>query len=141
MLVRLMYASRAKSAMEQEALMAILRSARSANPAHGVTGALCYSNQTFMQVLEGGRMAVNRLYNRIAADPRHHDVVLLEYAEVSERRYAGWSMGQINLARLNPGLLLKFSETANLDPYTVSGAAMAALFDEMLASAAVMGQA
>jgi Sensors of blue-light using FAD len=93
-----------------------------------------------MQVLEGGRSAVNRLYNRIANDPRHTDVELLSYEEISERRFAGWSMGQVNMARLNPALLLKYSECAKLDPYAVSGKVSVALFDELVATAAVMGQ-
>jgi hypothetical protein len=35
---------------------------------------LCYAGGIFLQVLEGGRGAVNALYNRIVADPRHRDV-------------------------------------------------------------------
>ncbi|HSI52063.1 MAG TPA: BLUF domain-containing protein [Ideonella sp.] len=141
MLVRLMYASRATAEMDQEALTSILHQARSTNPAQGITGALCFAHGTFVQTLEGGRDAVNKLYHRIAVDPRHKQVVLLNYAEIAERHFAGWAMGMVNLTRLNPGLLLKYSETATLDPYTVSGAAMAALFDEMVATAAMMGQA
>jgi len=36
--------------------------------------------------------------------------------------------------------VLKYSETATLDPYSLPGTAMAALFDEMVATAAIMGQ-
>jgi GTP cyclohydrolase I len=36
---------------------------------HGVTGVLCYADGIFLQVLEGGRGAVNALYNRIVARP------------------------------------------------------------------------
>lgn len=140
MLVRLMYASRAAAPQETESLTALLRQARGANLSRGITGALCHANGTFVQVLEGGRLAVNQLYRNIVADPRHTDVVLLSYTEVSERRFAGWSMGQVNLARLNPALLLKYSETAALDPYSLPAAAMEALFDEMIATAAIMGQ-
>ena len=88
----------------------------------------------------GGRAAVNRLYNRIAADPRHAEVTLLAYEEIAERRFAGWAMGQVNLARLNPALLLKYSETATLDPYAISGKAAMALFDELVATASVVCQ-
>jgi hypothetical protein len=140
MLVRLMYASRAQGSVSPDALLSILRQARVSNPQHGITGALCHANGIFLQVLEGGRSAVNRLYNRIAADPRHSDVVILSYAEIRERRFVGWAMGQVNMSRLNPSLLLKYSETATLDPYTVSGEAMDLLFDEMVATAAIMGQ-
>lgn len=140
MLVRLMYASRAADTVNQDELVAILKKSKSNNPAVGVTGVLCFSSGIFLQVLEGGRTAVSTLYNRIAADPRHCDVVLLSYEEIGERRFAGWSMGQVNLARLNPALLIKYSESATLDPYAVSGAVSMALFNELVATAAIMGQ-
>lgn len=140
MLVRLLYASRAIDTVDTEELQAILRQSKAANPQHGITGVLCLSDGIFLQVLEGGRGAVNRLYGRIAADPRHTDVELLLYQEISERRFAGWSMGQVNLARINPSLLLKYSASATLDPYAVSGAVSLALFEELVATASVMGQ-
>jgi glycerol uptake facilitator-like aquaporin len=65
---------------------------------------------------------------------------LLNYEEVEERCFSGWSMGQVNMGRLNPAVLLKYSETAKLDPYSVSGKVSAALFAELVATAAVMGQ-
>jgi len=140
MLVRLMYASRATEAVDQDALLAILKRSKAHNPSIGVTGALCFSSGVFLQVLEGGRSAVSALYNRITADPRHREVVLLSYEEVDERRFAVWSMGQVNMSRLNPALLLKYSETAKLDPYVVSGKVSLALFDELVATASIMGQ-
>jgi len=140
MLVRLMYASRAVSTVDQEELLAILRKSKADNPAEGITGVLCFSGGIFLQVLEGGRSAVNRLYNQIVADPRHTQVELLLYQEIGERRFAGWSMGQVNLSRLNPSLLLKYSATATLDPYAVSGDVSMALFEELVATASVMGQ-
>ena len=140
MLVRLMYASRAVGAVDHEELVAILRKSKTHNPQVGVTGVLCFSGGIFLQVLEGGRSAVNQLYNRIAADPRHTQVELLGYEEIGERRFAGWAMGQVDMARLNPALLLKYSECAKLDPYAVSGKVSMALFDELVATAAIMGQ-
>lgn len=137
MLVRLMYASRAAASVGTEELAAILRKSRQNNPGHGVTGLLCLSGGIFLQVLEGGRSQVSALYNRISADPRHHEVVLLAYEEIAERRFAGWSMGVIDLSRLNPALLLKYSETAVLDPYALSGRVSMALFDELIATASV----
>jgi hypothetical protein len=140
MLVRLMYCSRAVPAVDQEELFSILKKSKANNAKTGVTGALCFSEGIFIQVLEGGRNAVNALYNRIAGDARHKDVVLLAYQEIEERRFAGWSMGQVSMQRLNPALLLKYSECARLDPYAVSGKVSMALFDEMVATAAIMGQ-
>ena len=138
MLVRLLYASRAVTQMDQDALLGILRQSKANNPPVGVTGLLCYSDGIFIQALEGGRAAVNRLYLKIATDTRHSDVVLLSYEEIGERRFAGWAMGQVNMARLNPALLLKYSATAELDPYSVSGTVSLAMFDELVATASIM---
>jgi len=139
MLVRLMYASRAVESVNAEALAAILKRAKDHNAAVGVTGVLCHcaNAHIFLQVLEGGRSAVSTLYNRIAQDPRHREVILLSYEEIGERSFSGWSMGQVNMSRLNPSLLLKYSETATLDPYSVPGKASLELFNELVATASV----
>jgi hypothetical protein len=141
MLVRLLYASRAAEPTAPEVLAAILRQSKANNPAHGITGVLCCSDDTYLQVLEGGRSAVNRLYGRIVADPRHREVELLSYQQIGERHFAGWAMGQVNVARLNPALLLKYSATARLDPYAMSGPMAQALLDELVATASIVGQA
>ena len=140
MLVRLMYASRALPDVNQDELIAIVRKSKMNNPALGITGVLCFSEGIFLQALEGGRGAVNQLYNRIASDKRHTQVELLSYAEIGERRFAGWSMGQVNISHLNPALLLKYSERPTLDPYSVSGAVSLALFEELMATASIVGQ-
>jgi hypothetical protein len=140
MLVRLMYASRAVDTTAEADLALILQQSKKNNPGVGVTGVLCFSAGIFLQVLEGGRNAVSALYNKIAADPRHKDVVLLRYEEIDERSFGGWSMGQANLSRLNPAVVIKYSETAELDPYSVSGKVSLALFHELVASAAVLGK-
>lgn len=140
MLVRLLYASRTAATVDAAEMQVILRQCRAHNPALGVTGALCFSEGIFMQVLEGGRGAVNRLYAQIASDPRHTQVELLSYEEIGERSFAGWSMGHVDLARLNPALLLKYSETATLDPFAVSGQVSLALFRELVATASIVGQ-
>jgi hypothetical protein len=141
MLVRLVYASRAAEGVNQDELIAILKKSKANNPSLGITGVLCFSQGIFLQVLEGGRGPVNRLYNRIATDPRHTQVELMAYEEIGERRFAGWSMGQVNLTRLNPALLLKYSAMPTLDPFAVSGRVSMALFDELMATASIVGQA
>ncbi len=140
MLVRLLYASRARG-LTPEAIDDILARSRAHNPALGITGILCHSGEVFMQVLEGGRAAVNDLYAHIVRDPRHEQVTLLHFEEISERRFSGWTMGQVNLARLNPSVVLKYSERPELDPFATSGAASMALLLELMATASIVGRA
>jgi Sensors of blue-light using FAD len=138
MLVRLMYASRATDPVRPEVLSAIMKKSMANNPPAGITGVLCFSGEVFLQALEGGRAQVSRLYNRIAADPRHQDVVLLSYEDIAERCFASWSMGQVNMSRLNPALVLKYSDSAVLDPFAVTGQVSLALLNELVATASVM---
>jgi Sensors of blue-light using FAD len=140
MLIRLLYASRAKTGADDSTMSSILQQSRKNNPDHGITGLLCHSGDIYLQVLEGGRMSVNALYNKIAKDPRHTDVVVLDYEEVSERAFASWTMGQVDLARVNPSLLLKYSEKPTLDPYAVSGKVSMALLKELIVTAHIVGR-
>lgn len=140
MLVRLLYASRAVDT-SPSAIEAILTQAREHNPACGITGILCYGGGIFLQAIEGGRMAVSALFGHIQKDLRHKDVALLHFEEISERRFGGWTMGQVNLNRLNHAILLKYSERAELDPYAVSGKVSLALLEELMATASIVGRA
>jgi hypothetical protein len=140
MLVRLLYASRATQALTHDIIESILAQSRRRNPELGITGILCYSGNMFLQVLEGGREHVNRLYGDIVRDDRHRDVVLLHYCEIPERRFANWTIGQVNLAKTNPSTLLKYSEKPVLDPYAVSGQASMALLEELIATAQMIGR-
>ena len=74
---------------------------------------------------------------KIARDTHHRDVMLLHYAEVPERHFAGWTMGHVNLGKLNPSLLLKYSDRPVLDPFAVSGRASMALLEELIANAQI----
>jgi hypothetical protein len=139
MLVRLLYASRAVD-IRPEAIEAILTQSRQHNPECGITGILCYGGGIFLQALEGGRAAVSELFGHIQRDPRHKDVVLLHYEEISERRFAGWTMGQVNTSKINASILLKYAEKAVLDPYAVSGRVSLALLEELMATACIIGR-
>lgn len=137
MIVRCLYASRAASVLTPVMVEDILERSRVNNPAQGITGILCYSGDVFIQVLEGGRDEVCELYNAIVRDKRHSHVRLLAFEEIRERKFSNWTMGHVDLNKVNPGLLLKYHEKAALDPFATSGSATMALLDELVASAAV----
>ena len=141
MLVRLLYVSRAVSPDSPETIESILADSRAHNLGQGITGILCYGGGIFLQAIEGGRMQVNGLYSHIVGDKRHKDVVLLHYEEISERHFGGWTMGQVNLAKLNTFIVLKYSERPELDPYAVSGRVSLALLEELMATASIIGRA
>jgi hypothetical protein len=141
MLVRLLYVSRAVDSKANEETDSILDSSRQHNIANGITGILCYGGGIYLQAIEGGRKQVNELYGHIVRDTRHKDVVLLDYEEITERRFGGWTMGKVNLSKLNTSIVLKYSETPELDPYSVSGAVSLALLEELMLTASIIGRA
>ncbi len=140
MLVRLLYCSRAVDT-SPVAIDSILAQSRQHNPVTGITGILCYGGGIFLQAIEGGRQPVSDLFGHIQKDPRHKDVALLHYEEITERRFGGWTMGQVNLGKVNHSILLKYSERPELDPYSVSGRVSLALLEDLMATAAICGRA
>jgi hypothetical protein len=141
MLVRLLYVSRALDPKADEETDSILDSSRQHNIANGITGILCYGGGIYLQAIEGGRKQVNELYGHILRDARHKDVVLLHYQEITERRFGGWTMGKVNLSKLNTSIVLKYSEQPELDPYSVSGVVSLALLEELMLTASIIGRA
>jgi hypothetical protein len=137
MLVRCLYASRPTRPLDGDVLDRILAQSRKNNPPKGVSGLLCVAETLFLQVLEGGRDEVCDLYNTIVRDDRHEHVRLLIYTEIDERRFGAWTMGRVNIDRLNPSLLLKYFKRAELNPFEGSGQASLSLLVELVDSAAI----
>jgi hypothetical protein len=61
---------------------------------------LLYDDGSFLQVLEGPRQAVETLFEKIKADRRHEQIVLLSSREIEEREFSDWQMGFVRLDRL-----------------------------------------
>jgi hypothetical protein len=96
---RIVYFSRSDLPASAEGAAAeirrILEASRRNNPALGVTGALIFSRGAFGQLLEGPPDALERLFERIQADPRHREVTLLDYAAAPAREFPEWSMAYV----------------------------------------------
>jgi hypothetical protein len=138
MLVRCLYASRSRGPLSQDILDSILEQSAKNNPLLGITGMLCFANDVFVQVIEGGRDEVCELFNSIVRDDRHVHVRLLAYEEISERRFGNWMMGKVNVDLVNPAQLLKYSEKAELNPFSGSGRATMALLEELAATGCIL---
>jgi hypothetical protein len=139
MLVRCLYASRPLKPLTGAFLTSILEQSRKNNPAVGVTGLLCASDELFIQVIEGGRDEVCDLFNAIVRDERHQHVRLLIFEEIEARQFGNWTMAQVNISKLNPALLLKYFKRAELDPFEGSGKATLALLTDLIATGAILG--
>lgn len=77
-------------------IASILEASRTKNVSHDITGALLVWQDYVVQTLEGEEGAVRALYEKIAVDPRHEAVVLLEAQSVESRAFKRWSMARIS---------------------------------------------
>ena len=132
MLIQLTYASRTSRVLGPADVKDILGASQRNNTRAGITGALCLNNGIFLQQLEGDRTAVNALYHRLLKDSRHKDTVVLDFAQIPHRRFSSWSMGLLGSVEANRQLFLKYSSSAEFDPFSMSTLTLRSFFDEIL---------
>ena len=89
---KLLYVSSTARDFPQAQLREILAVSRANNAPLGVTGMLLYIDGGFLQVMEGERDTLQRLYAKIADDKRHWDAKLL-FDDAASRNFGAWSMG------------------------------------------------
>jgi len=139
MMIQLTYASRTSKTLVPDDLKSILAASQRNNSRVGVTGALCLTNGIFLQQLEGDRTAVNLLYHRILLDPRHRDPAILDFSEITCRKFTQWSMGSLSSLESNRSIYLKYSRSASFDPYTMSPVTLNAFFEEIMQNGSWVG--
>jgi len=109
-MLQLIYVSTAVKSPSEAELLLLLEQARSRNVRQQITGMLLYSNNTYLQVLEGDANVVRGLYDAIRKDPRNEGHVLLRESEIPIRDFPDWSMGFENLESRTPAELPGFVE-------------------------------
>lgn len=136
-LVRLIYASTVTEGFGADDIANILEAAKKHNTGNNVTGILCFTRKIFLQCLEGSRDQVNQTYHKILNDPRHKNVVILDYQEIVERQFASWSMGYIPETSITAPINLKYSGTPEFNPYEMSGESVNRLILKLIEAVSV----
>ena len=90
------YVSRPTVSLGDAELARLFRAAHAWNERHSVSGRLVVVEREdlavrFVQCLEGPRQEIEACSRRIFRDPRHGDIVVIQSAEISTRRFAAWS--------------------------------------------------
>ncbi|SHJ80151.1 BLUF domain-containing protein [Pseudozobellia thermophila] len=92
MIYKLTYESNASAPFDQLGVEQILSAARTRNKAMDITGCLVYHNGCFVQILEGDRSHVTKVFKRIAQDTRHSNVRLVCEEVDDKRSFSDWNM-------------------------------------------------
>lgn len=119
-LTRLVYYSQRNPAMTIN-MDELLGVCKRNNSALNVTGILHFNGNYFLQVLEGGRAEVSAIYHRIAADPRHVNIILMACHDVRERIFPTWSMGlHEGMEGQTESIFLRYFPSKTVNPEAVS---------------------
>ena len=92
-LISLVYVSYAAHPMTDDELRTLLEECRSNNQRLQVTGMLLYRQGFFIQDLEGEESVILPLFEAIAKDTRHRNVIKIHQRELITRSFPNWSMG------------------------------------------------
>lgn len=145
-LVRLVYASRVNAhktigdyTPDGSTLPSIKLQAQKNNEAQGLTGMLVFNHQYFLQALEGSRSAVNQLLHKLYNDPRHHDMLVLRFEDITRREFPAWSMRFVPAFAATREILLRYGDGSDLDPYAMPGESAFGFLCDMAKVSAVSG--
>jgi hypothetical protein len=100
-LERLLYRSKATNTLGSLHLFNMLSEARAKNANMGITGHLLYTEEVFVQCIEGPTESISSLWDSLQRDARHHDIELLSRGPIQERRFSDWNMAFSSYPSLN----------------------------------------
>ena len=92
MFERLVYQSTASHDFGSLHLFNLLTQARLRNQQLQITGHLLYLDGQFTQCIEGPSENIERLWQSLLKDDRHHNIELLARQPIEQRRFSEWSM-------------------------------------------------
>ena len=79
--------------MSDNDLKMLLSCSQENNGSNGITGMLLYIDKKFIQVIEGQKEEVIKLFDKISIDPRHKKVSIILEGDLEKRNFKEWSMG------------------------------------------------
>ena len=107
MLERLVYRSKATHKLGSLHLFNLLVQCRKRSLSLGITGHLLYTEEIFVQCIEGPSGSIDALWKSLQRDERHHNLELLGRGPITDRQFADWAMA--------------FSSYAHFDKYDIPG--------------------
>lgn len=138
MLVQIIYSSRTPQTLTGKEMASIVSISRHNNGRAGITGALCYANDIFIQCLEGESLAVNALYQHLLKDTRHADLKIIDSKEIGKRRFQAWTMGYFSYETEIGKLFLANTKISKSEEFSMTACNLDAFFDEVATHATVV---
>ena len=97
----LVYTSYRKPICDDKEIEKILSACKNNNKPKGITGVLLYSDNRFLQYLEGNEHDIQSLYLKIKEDPRHAAVTQRDFKPITQRLFPSWEMAHKDISDKN----------------------------------------
>ena len=104
---QIIYVSQATKPLAQPELQELVAIASTNNMQEGITGALLYIENSFVQVLEGHDKTIALMLERIEADQRHENMRIISDQEIEHRFFEDWSMGYVQPDIRDSSIIIK----------------------------------
>lgn len=104
---QLIYASKRTELFSKDTIKSTFLAAQERNNERGISGFVVYSNNCFLQIIEGSEESINTLYNNIVSDSRHTNILLLGFKQLSHRDFEKWNLGLIDDNKIIQNYLYK----------------------------------
>jgi blue light- and temperature-responsive anti-repressor len=111
----------------------ILEATARHNMERGITGALIFDWDHFLQVLEGDPEKVNQTFIAIAQDRRHKHVMLTEAGPIDARAFSCWSMVHIQDRPDMKTTLMRYLPDTHFKPQKCNATALLSMCKDLVA--------
>jgi hypothetical protein len=99
---QLFYVSSARNDLSYEDILHIVEKAREYNSAQEITGVLLYKGGIFLQLLEGEKSALRKVFEeKIKPDAKHSNIIEIFDLPAKERLFQDWSMGFCEMSEMD----------------------------------------
>lgn len=89
---RIAYVSTSCDCFKLDDICNIVERSKINNTKENITGILLYCNKYFLQILEGERKSVEKLFDKISIDCKHDSIIKIQEGNIKQRNFPNWSL-------------------------------------------------
>lgn len=127
----LIYVSQAALELTHEQVFSILNASWKKNRQNGIGGILLYDETFFIQLLNGPVDKVDRIYERIVEDNRHHTLHLIGKRFSKTQEFHEWNMGFLPKSEIISNLMKSYNIQEGNGFYAAAFSDLEALLKEL----------
>ena len=111
---QLVYSSFAASDLDSSEVFRIIEVSARNNPSRDITGFLVFSQDRFLQLIEGPPAKLDELLRVLRCDPRHRDLSVLARGPIAARCFPDWRMKRIDPSETGADEVFRILRTARV---------------------------